>query len=111
MAKSSNQKLKLMYLAKILREKTDEYHGLTMPELIEELARYDVRAERKSIYSDIEALEMLDIYVDKRTEGGRTEYYLGSRDFELAELKLLVDAVPVTESPVFLKLRELSERR
>ena len=44
MAKSSNQKLKLMYLAKILQEKTDEEHGLTMPELIEQLALYDVKA-------------------------------------------------------------------
>ena len=94
MAKSSNQKLKLMYLAKILQEKTDEDHGLTMPELIEQLALYDVKAERKSIYDDIEALrEQLDMDVDKRTEGNRTEYYLASRDFELAELKLLVDAV------------------
>ena len=94
MAKSSNQKLKLMYLAKILQEKTDEEHGLTMPELIEQLALYDVKAERKSIYDDIEALrEQMDMDVAKRTEGGRTEYYLASRDFELAELKLLVDAV------------------
>ncbi len=94
MAKSSNQKLKLMYLAKILQEKTDEDHGLTMPELIEQLAFYDVKAERKSIYDDIEALrQQMDMDVDKRTEGGRTEYYLGSRNFELAELKLLVDAV------------------
>lgn len=93
MAKSSNQKLKLMYLAKILQEKTDEDHGMTMPELIEELARYDVRAERKSIYDDVEALQLLGLDVDKRTEGNRTEYYLAGRDFELAELKLLVDAV------------------
>ena len=54
MAKSSNQKLKLMYLLKILEEKTDMDHGLTMPQLIEELGRYDVKAERKSIYDDIE---------------------------------------------------------
>jgi len=93
MAKSSNQKLKLMYLAKILQEKTDEDHGLTMPELIEELARFDVKAERKSIYDDMEALQLLGMDVDKRAEGNRTEYYLASRDFELAELKLLVDAV------------------
>ena len=94
MAKSSNQKLKLMYLAKILQEKTDEDHGLTMPELIEQLALYDVKAERKSIYDDIEALrDQLDMDVEKRVEGNPTEYYLGSRDFELAELKLLVDAV------------------
>ncbi len=83
-----------MYLAKILLEKTDEDHGLTMPELIEELGRYDVKAERKSVYDDIEALQdQIKMDVDKRTEGNRTEYFVASRDFELAELKLLVDAV------------------
>ena len=93
MAKSSNQKLKLMYLLQILQEKTDDDHGLTMPELIDELGRYGVTAERKSIYDDIAALEQLKIYVEKRTDGNRTKYYLVSRDFELAELKMLVDAI------------------
>ena len=70
MAKSSNQKLKLMYLAKILQEKTDEDHGLTMPELIEQLALYDVKAERKSIYDDIEALrDQLDMDVEAAYNG------------------------------------------
>ena len=110
MAKSSNQKLKLMYLAKILQEKTDEEHGLTMPELIEQLALYDVKAERKSIYDDIEALQMLDMDVDKRTEGNRTEYYLASRDFELAELKLLVDAVQSSRFMTQKQTRELIDK-
>jgi predicted DNA-binding transcriptional regulator YafY len=93
MAKSPKQKLKLMYLARILREKTDEDHGLTMQELIQELGEYGINAERKSIYDDIEALQLLGLDVDKKTEAGRTDYFLASRDFELAELKLLVDAV------------------
>lgn len=93
MAKSSNQKLKLIYLARILQEKTDEEHGLTMQQLIDELARYDVKAERKSIYDDIEALSYIGMDVLKETSGGKTEYKLVSRTFELAELKLLVDAV------------------
>ena len=93
MAKSSNQKLKLIYLARILQEKTDEEHGLTMQQLIDELARYDVKAERKSIYDDIDALSYIGMDVLKETSGGKTEYKLVSRTFELAELKLLVDAV------------------
>ena len=93
MAKSSNQKLKLIYLARILQEKTDEEHGLTMQQIIDELARYDVKAERKSIYDDIEALSYIGMDVLKETSGGKTEYKLVSRTFELAELKLLVDAV------------------
>ncbi|MGN0713173.1 MAG: helix-turn-helix transcriptional regulator, partial [Anaerovoracaceae bacterium] len=74
-------------------EKTDDEHGLTMGQLIEELQRYGVQAERKSIYDDLDALGVLGMDIEKRTEGNRTEYYIASRTFELAELKLLVDAV------------------
>ena len=52
MAKGNNQKLKLSYLTKIMLEKTDDEHGLTLQQIIDELARYDVSAERKSLYAD-----------------------------------------------------------
>ncbi len=93
MAKSYNQKMKLLYLLQILSEKTDEKHPMTAQALIEELSKYEVMAERKSIYSDMEELENFGfdiIHIRSRVGGG---YYLGSREFELAELKLLVDAV------------------
>jgi hypothetical protein len=57
MSKLPNQKLKLLYLLKILLEKTDSEHTLTVPEMIEELKKYNISAERKSIYDDIEALK------------------------------------------------------
>ena len=56
MPKGTNQKLKLLYLMQILQERTDESHGLTMQEIIDGLKAYDVTAERKSIYTDIELL-------------------------------------------------------
>ena len=52
MPKSSNQKLKLIYLARLMHEKTDDEHGLTMPEIIHELDLCGIKAERKSIYDD-----------------------------------------------------------
>lgn len=58
MAKGSNQKLKLLYLMKILQEKTDETHSITMQEILSELEAYGVSAERKSIYTDIECLRL-----------------------------------------------------
>ena len=93
MPKSSNQKLKLIYLAKLMQEKTDDEHGLTMPEIIHELDLCGIKAERKSIYDDFEALSTIGMDIEKETSGGKTFYYLASRDFELPELKLLVDAV------------------
>ena len=93
MPKGTNQKLKLYYLAKIFMEKTDDEHGLTMPELLEELEKYDVSADRKSIYNDIEALNDIGLDIVGEKEGKYFIYHIASRRFELAELKLLVDAI------------------
>ena len=89
MARSANQKLKLLYLLRILTERTDEQHPMTVAQLIEALAGYDIQAERKSIYSDLEELRRYGL--DIVSHGG--EHYVGARTFELPELKLLVDAV------------------
>lgn len=94
--KQSNQKLKLLYLAKILLEKTDEEHTITVPEMIAELESLGISAERKSIYDDIRYLELfgLDICTNKTRT---TNYYIASRAFELPELKLLVDSVQASK--------------
>lgn len=102
MAKSRNQKLKLLYLMKILQEKTDENHGLTIAEIIAELARYDVQAERKSLYDDFEMLREFGLDIEMKREKN-TQYYIASRDFELPELKLLVDSV---QSSKFITARK-----
>jgi len=92
MAKSANQKRKLPILAKLLLERSDEEHPISTQEMLAELERWDISAERKSIYDDMEQLRELgmDIQSRKGREGG---WFIGQRDFELAELKLLVDAV------------------
>ncbi|MCD8120190.1 MAG: WYL domain-containing protein [Lachnospiraceae bacterium] len=91
--KSSNQKLKILYLQKILLDLTDETHSISMAEIIAELAKHDISAERKSLYNDIECLRQygMDIIGEKRD--GSYYYHIGNRQFELAELKLLVDSV------------------
>jgi len=92
MPKSTGQKLKILYLMKILLEQTDETHSLSVNDLILRLAGRGVTAERKTVYDDIEALRQfgLDIVMEKSKSYG---YYIAGRDFELPELKLLVDAV------------------
>lgn len=91
MPKSRNQKLKLPCLIKILKEKTDEEHGLNTEELIRELARYDIAAERKSIYDDIRLLQdSFGMVIEHDKSRG---YRLVEQEFDLPELKMLVDAV------------------
>ena len=106
MAKSENQKRKLLYLADLLRRETDETHGLTVQQMIDELARRDVRAERKSIYDDLQTLTDYGMDIVKLRSGHSCSYALAHRDFELPELKLLVDAV---QSSKFLSARKSRE--
>ena len=107
MARSGNQKLKLLYLLKILTEQSDEEHCMSAQALIEALAAYEIKAERKSIYDDI--AQLIDfgydiVLVKAKTGGG---YYLAGRDFELAELKLLVETVQASRFLTVNKSREL----
>ncbi len=90
-AKSSNQKLKLLYICDMMKD-TDENFTLSVNDIIEKLNELDITAERKSIYDDIECLKRFGLDIERNTSknGG---YYLASRDFETPELKLLVDAV------------------
>lgn len=107
MAKSANQKLKLLYILKILTEKTDEEHCMSAHDIIDELSSYGISAERKSIYDDIECLIHFGydiVNVKSRSRGG---YYLAGREFELPELKLLVDAVQASRFITQKKSREL----
>ena len=106
----SNQKLKMLYLVKIFSEETDDEHALTMPQIIQKLAEYGVNADRKTLYQDFNELRDfgLDIISDK--VGKSTYYHLGERDFELAELKLLVDSVQSARFITDRKSKELIKK-
>ena len=106
MPKSPNQKMKPLLLQRILLERTDEDHGLTVPELIALLEEEGVAAERKSVYSDLQTLADFGLDIVKRKESGKVVYYVGARTFELPELKLLVDAV---QSSRFITQRKSSD--
>lgn len=91
--KGENQKLKMLYLVKIFMECTDDEHALTMQEIVEKLDYYGVSADRKTLYLDFAELEKYGIDVISQKTGRNTYYHIGSRLFELPELKLLVDSV------------------
>lgn len=106
----SNQKLKIMYLMKILLENTDEVHDITLSEIVEKLKTYGVSAERKSLYSDIENLRTYGMDIIG-TQYDRTYHYqVVNRQFELAELKLLVDSVLSAKFITEKKSKELIKK-
>ena len=91
--KNEKTKQKLLRLQKILLEETDERHPLTMPQILDKLKAYGITAERKSIYRDLEELEESGMDILSEQRDNHHVYYVGSREFELAEVKLLADAV------------------
>lgn len=110
MAKSANQKLKLLYLCRYLLRRSDEEHPVTVAQMIEHLAMQDVAAERKSVYDDMEALRLFGLDVQSVRVGSATGYFIGQRDFQLPELKLLVDSVQSSKFITEKKSLELIEK-
>ena len=110
MAKSAGQKLKLLYILKLLTENSDENHPVSTADIISYLESNGIHSERKSIYDDIEKLCDFGydiIQVQSRLGGG---YYMAGREFELAELKLLVDAVQSSRFITTRKSRSLIKK-
>ncbi len=111
MAKREHQKLKLLYLIKILSEETDDRHALTVQELIDRLKDYEISAERKAIYRDLEELKIFGYDIISEQISRNVYYHLGCRSFELPELKLLVDSVQsakfITEKKSSVLIRKL----
>ena len=93
MARSPLQKLKILYVMDYLLKNSDEAHPITVAQLIAELESRGIAAERKSIYDDLECLRQYGMDIIQTASGRASGYYVASRDFELPELKLLVDSV------------------
>lgn len=87
-----NSKLKLLYLADIFKKETDEEHPLSAEELCTLLSQKDISAERKAIYRDIDVLKEYGMDIIKQTSPKRG-WFLGEHEYELAEVRLLSDAV------------------
>lgn len=105
MSRQEGQKAKILALLRVFAQKTDDQHRLTVPELVDALSAAGVPAERKSVYTDITALQDAGYDIEQqRGRGGG--YYLASRTFELPELKLLVDAV---QSSKFITRKKSTE--
>ena len=93
MPRSGNQKLKILYVMEYLLHASDESHPVTVSQITDELARHGITAEHRTILEDMEALRVFGLDIVKTGNNRYAAYYVASRDFELPELKLLVDSV------------------
>ncbi|MDO4649925.1 MAG: WYL domain-containing protein [Eubacteriales bacterium] len=110
MAAGTDQKLRILYIMNILLERTDEEHFLNATEIMQILkTEHDIESDRKTIYGAVETLKKygLDII---QLKGKISGYYIGSRSFELPELKLLVDAVQSSKFITSKKSEELIKK-
>ncbi len=110
MPRSEKQKQKLFRILEIFLERTDEQSGISVPSLIKILEdEYEIHAERKSIYDDFAVLSELGFTIENI--GGRPpKYILTNRIFELAELKMLTDAVESSKFITAKKSREIIKK-
>lgn len=113
MAKSQNQKLKLLYLWEYLTQQTSEEHPVSIKQIIAYLESLDIAAEWKAIYDDLELLRYWGLDIIQVGESRSTAYYVGSRDFELPELKLMVDSVQsskfITEKKTIALIKKIEQ--
>lgn len=110
MPKSEKQKLKLLYLVKMFKEKTDDEHWVSMADIIEYLSENGISAERKAIYDDINALNQFGYEIVGEKSGSSYHYRLAEREFEPFELRLLVDAVQSSKFLTEEKSRQLIKK-
>lgn len=110
MARSRNQKSKLYYLIKIFMEYTDKSHALSLAEIMQHLAHYDIPVERKSLYQDFEELRHLGYKIISFKQGHTTLYRLENPIFDIPELKLLVDSIQSAKFITENKSRQLIKK-
>ena len=110
MARSSFQKLKILYVMDYLLKRSDENHPVTVAQLIGELESHGISAERKSIYDDLESLREYGLDILQTGSGKNSGYYVASREFELPELKLLVDSVQSSKFITYKKTLSLIKK-
>ena len=105
-----HQKLKMLYLIKIFSEETDDSNFLTLQQIIQKLTDYGVMADRKTLYVDFDELRSFGVDIIMEKIGRNSYYHIGKRDFELPELKLLVDAVQSAKGLTDKKSSELIKK-
>ena len=103
-------KMKMLHLIRIFSQETDDEHALTLQEIIAKLAAVNITADRKTLYTDFEDLRQFGFDIIAQQRDRTTYYHLGERDFELPELKLLVDSVQAAKFITDRKSKDLIKK-
>ena len=107
---SFDQKLRTLRLMEIMLERTDDTHMLNASELCTILEQeYGISTDRRTIYTEMEILDKFGLDIQQK-KGKCPGYYIGVREFELPELKLLVDAVQSSKFITEKKSKELIQK-
>ena len=106
----SKGKLKLLHLVRIFTQETDDEHTLTLQQIAAKLEAVGIKADRKTLYDDFEELRSYGYDIIAEQHSRNTFYHLGAREFELPELKLLVDSVQSAKFITTRKSRELIKK-
>lgn len=109
MAKSYNQKLKILYLMELFWQCSDEDHVISIREMVDYLADKGIRAERKSLYDDIEALKLFGMKIENRRERP-AGYYLAGRIFDREDCALMINLVQSSTQITERKARDLTKK-
>ena len=104
---ANQQKMKISFLSEYLLRNSDEEHPVTATEILDHLASQGIEVSRKVLYSDLEALGDIGLDLQTVRMGSTTGYFIGERDFQLPEMKLLVDAVQSSKFITAKKSMEL----
>lgn len=117
MAGKEHSRTKLMHILAFLQQQSDDERGVTLAQILMDLESHGICAERKSVYRDLQLLKDCGYDIEKNAQRP-VEYCLMSRDFDIAELKLLADAVQsarfISESmsgKLIRKIERLTSRR
>ena len=105
------KKTKLLLLTQLFSRETDEDHMVSLTDINAYLEKHGVKpVDRKTLYSDFEELKQFGYDIMSEVKGGKKYYYLGERQFQLPELKLLVDSVQASKYITEQKSRELIKK-
>lgn len=106
MADIKVQKIKLLKIWEILNRKTDEHHPISTQDLIKELAQLGITCERRTVYADIDSMQSFGYEIRNKRKGHDMVYWVEKRQFDLPEIKIIMDAI---QSSKFIPQKETEE--